>query len=48
MQTPVKRILMGHPLEEVIKLDSMRNPHSIQFFLQFRKEKEKQWSHHQN
>ena len=44
MEAPVKRILQGHPLDKVIKLDSMRNPAAIQFFLEFRKANAALWS----
>ena len=37
METPVKRILMGQPVEQVANLDSMRNPEAIRFFVDFQK-----------
>ena len=39
MEAPVKKILMGVALEKAIKLDSMRNPGSIEFFLNFASER---------
>jgi acetoacetyl-CoA synthetase len=37
MEAPVKKILMGKPLDKAANLDSMRNPESLGFFEQFRK-----------
>jgi len=37
MEAPVKKILMGKPLDKAANLDSMRNPGSLGFFLQFKK-----------
>jgi acetoacetyl-CoA synthetase len=33
METPVKRILLHHPLEKAYNPDSMRNPESMQYFI---------------
>jgi acetoacetyl-CoA synthetase len=33
MEVPVRKILMGFPLEQAANLDAMRNPASIQFFV---------------
>ena len=38
METPVKKILMGLPLEGAINIDSMRNPNAVDFFIAYRKE----------
>jgi len=38
MEAPVKKILMGMDLAKSINIDSMRNPESVEFFIQFRKE----------
>jgi acetoacetyl-CoA synthetase len=32
MEVPVRKILMGFPLEQAANLDAMRNPESIRFF----------------
>ncbi|MBL7832149.1 MAG: acetoacetate--CoA ligase [Saprospiraceae bacterium] len=40
MEAPIKKILMGVPLEKAIKLDSMRNPESVVFFQNLMKEKQ--------
>ena len=37
MEIPVKRLLMNYPLEKAVSLDAMRNPESIQWFLEYRK-----------
>ncbi len=37
METPIKKILMGMPLEKSINFDSMRNPESVDFFIEFAK-----------
>ena len=39
METPVKRFLAGGRLEDVVNLDAMRNPQSMNFFIEFRKAK---------
>jgi acetoacetyl-CoA synthetase len=33
MEVPVRKILMGFPLEQAANLGAMRNPESIQFFI---------------
>jgi acetoacetyl-CoA synthetase len=35
MEAPIKKILLGMPLEKSINFDSMRNPDSVQFFIEF-------------
>jgi acetoacetyl-CoA synthetase len=37
MEAPVKKILLKMPLEKSINIDSMRNPESIDFFIDFAK-----------
>ncbi|GAB1856946.1 acetoacetate--CoA ligase [Flavobacteriaceae bacterium MHTCC 0001] len=37
MEAPVKKILLKFPLETSINLDAMKNPESIQFFIEFAK-----------
>jgi acetoacetyl-CoA synthetase len=37
LEVPVKRILMGVPSEKAVNVDSMRNPDSIQFFVDLAK-----------
>lgn len=35
LEVPVKRILLGHPLDKAVNRDSMANPHSIDWILDF-------------
>ncbi len=35
MEVPVKKILLGHPVEKVVNRDSMANPHSMDWFIAF-------------
>jgi len=35
MEAPVKKILMGFPMEKAANQDSMRNPEALQFFVEF-------------
>ncbi|HKK88135.1 MAG TPA: acetoacetate--CoA ligase [Saprospiraceae bacterium] len=35
MEAPVKKILMGRPLEKSINLDAMQNPESVDFFVHY-------------
>jgi acetoacetyl-CoA synthetase len=35
LEVPVKRILLGHPLEKAVNRDSMANPHSIDWIIDF-------------
>ncbi|RED48883.1 acetoacetate--CoA ligase [Seonamhaeicola aphaedonensis] len=37
MEAPVKKILLKMPIEKSINMDAMRNPESIQFFVEFAK-----------
>jgi acetoacetyl-CoA synthetase len=37
MEAPIKKILLGMPLEKSINFDSMRNPESVDFFIEFAK-----------
>jgi len=32
MELPVRRLLLGHPIEKVASLDAMANPGSLAFF----------------
>ena len=32
MEMPIKKILMGTPVEKAVSLDAMRNPQSIEWF----------------
>lgn len=34
MEVPVKKILMGEPFEKAANIDSMRNPHSLDYFVE--------------
>ncbi len=36
MEVPIKRILMGVPPEKALSVDSMSNPRSLDFFLDYR------------
>jgi len=38
METPIKKILMGRPVEKCVNADTMRNPTSINYFVEFAKE----------
>ncbi len=40
MEAPVKKILMGKPLDKAANLDSMRNPDSLFFFEKFKKQRQ--------
>lgn len=40
MEAPVKKILMGISPEKAVKLDSMRNPESLDFFIAFSKQRQ--------
>jgi acetoacetyl-CoA synthetase len=35
MEIPVRKILMGWPLEKAVSRDAMSNPDSIDFFVEF-------------
>ena len=37
LEAPVKKILMGYPIEKAANPDSMRNPDSLDFFVAFAK-----------
>lgn len=37
LEIPVKRILMGHPVDQVVNKDSLANPESLEYFVQFAK-----------
>lgn len=37
MEAPIKKILLGMPLEKSINFDALRNPESVQFFIEFAK-----------
>jgi acetoacetyl-CoA synthetase len=41
MEVPVRKILMGYPLEQAANLGAMRNPESIQFFVDLAEEIQK-------
>ena len=36
LEAPVKKILMGAPVEKAAKKDSMKNPESLDFFVEFK------------
>ena len=35
MELPIKRLLLGHPLEQVAHADAMANPASLAWFVEF-------------
>jgi acetoacetyl-CoA synthetase len=35
MELPIKRLLLGHPLEKVAHADAMANPASLSWFVEF-------------
>jgi acetoacetyl-CoA synthetase len=35
MEVPIRRILLGHPLEKAVNRGAMRNPESLSFFIRF-------------
>lgn len=37
MEVPVRRILLGHPVEKAANVGAMRNPHALDYFVQFAK-----------
>jgi acetoacetyl-CoA synthetase len=37
MELPIRKILLGQPLEKAVKPDAMRNPESLTYFLAFRR-----------
>ncbi|RIK43940.1 MAG: acetoacetate--CoA ligase [Chloroflexi bacterium] len=37
MEVPIRKILLGQPLEKAVKRDAMRNPESLAYFLGFRR-----------
>ncbi|MCE7987386.1 MAG: acetoacetate--CoA ligase [Caldilinea sp. CFX5] len=37
MEVPVRRILLGHPLEKAANVGAMRNPQALDYFVQFAK-----------
>ncbi len=39
METPVKKVLLGLPLDKSLNIDSMRNPQSIAFFMEYARKK---------
>ena len=38
MEAPIKKILLKMPLKKSINFDSMRNPESVEFFIEFAKD----------
>ncbi|MCB0080989.1 MAG: hypothetical protein KDE47_08675, partial [Caldilineaceae bacterium] len=36
MEVPIRKILLGQPLEKAVKRDAMRNPEALAYFLRFR------------
>jgi acetoacetyl-CoA synthetase len=38
LEVPVRRILLGHPLEKAVNLDSISNPDALRFFIELQKQ----------
>lgn len=38
MEVPIRRILLGHPVQKAANIGAMRNPQSLDYFIQFAKE----------
>ena len=36
MEVPIRKILLGQPMEKAVKRDAMRNPEALAYFLRFR------------
>jgi acetoacetyl-CoA synthetase len=36
LEVPVKKILMGIPVENAVNLDSMKNPESMKYFIELK------------
>jgi len=36
MEVPIRKILLGHPVEKAVKRDAMRNPEALAYFVGFR------------
>jgi acetoacetyl-CoA synthetase len=41
MELPIKRLLLGHPLEKVVHADAMANPASLAWFVEFALQRER-------
>lgn len=37
MEVPIRRILLGHPIEKAVNVDSMSNPESLEYFIELAK-----------
>jgi acetoacetyl-CoA synthetase len=35
LELPIKKLLLGHPLEKVVNRDALANPASLDWFLEF-------------
>ena len=35
LEVPIKRLLLGEPMEKVVNRDSMQNPDSLEWFVEF-------------
>lgn len=42
MEVPIRKILLGHPVEKAVKRDAMRNPEALDYFLRFQQTRESQ------
>ena len=41
METPIRRILLGHAVEKVVTPGAMRNPEALAYFIELRERREK-------
>ena len=37
IEVPIKKVLMGSSLEDAVNIDSLSNPTSLEFFIEYRK-----------
>jgi acetoacetyl-CoA synthetase len=42
MEIPVRRLLMGEPIEKVASKDAMKNPAALEWFAEFARERRQQ------
>ena len=38
MEVPIRKILLGQPLEKAVKRDAMRNPEALAYFVAFKRD----------
>lgn len=44
LEIPIKKILMGTPVDKAVNLGSLLNPETLQYFLEFKKNMDGRWS----